>query len=130
MNNEFNELLSRYNAAAEEIQSASSLEELRDLYANLLESEEAIFNLVFETIEDEVEQGKLLAQLEAPGMPVFFDDFDVEESFDEYESYYQRYGCMTPDFVLSWDEGNVLFEDEDGNLEIVARPDVLMNGQD
>lgn len=130
MNNEFNELLSRYNAAAEEIQSASSLEVLRDLYANLLESEEAIFNLVFETIEDEVEQGKLLAQLEAPGMPVFFDDFDVEESFDQYESYYQRYGCMTPDFVLSWDEGNVLFEDEDGNLEIVARPDVLMNGQD
>lgn len=130
MNNEFNELLSRYNAAAEEIQSASSLEELRDLYANLLESEEAIFNLVFETTEDEVEQGKLLAQLEAPGMPVFFDDFDVEESFDQYESYYQRYGCMTPDFVLSWDEGNVLFEDEDGNLEIVARPDVLMNGQD
>lgn len=130
MNSEFNELLSRYNAAAEEIQSASSLEVLRDLYANLLESEEAIFNLVFETIEDEVEQGKLLAQLEAPGMPVFFDDFDVEESFDQYESYYQRYGCMTPDFVLSWDEGNVLFEDEDGNLEIVARPDVLMNGQD
>lgn len=130
MNNEFNELLSRYNAAAEEITWVASLEDLRERYANLLESEEAIFNLVFETIEDEVEQGKLLAELDSPVMPAFSEDFNVEESFDQYESYYQRYGCMTPDFVLSWDEGNVLFEDEDGNLEIVARPDVLMNGQD
>lgn len=130
MNNEFNNLLSQYNAAAEEIASASSLEDLRARYSDFLESEEAVFNWVFETIEDEVEQGKLLAELVSPGVPVFSDDFDVEESFDEYESYYQRYGCMTPDFVLSWDEGSVLFEDEDGNLEIVARPDVLMNGQD
>ena len=91
MNNEFNNLLSQYNAAAEEIASASSLEDLRARYSDFLESEEAVFNWVFETIEDEVEQGKLLAELVSPGVPVFSDDFDVEESFDEYESYYQRY---------------------------------------
>jgi hypothetical protein len=67
---------------------------------------------------------------ESNGIPVFDDSFDIYESFDEYESYYQRYGCLTPEFVVSWDTENILFDDGDGNIEIVARPDVLMRNGD
>ena len=60
-------------------------------------------------------------------VPVFDHTFNPDSSFEEYEGYYQRYGCMTPDYLVSWDNQNILFDDTEGNIEIVARPDVLMD---
>jgi hypothetical protein len=49
--------------------------------------------------------------------------------FEDYGSYFQRYGCLTSDQIISWDNENVLFDDEFGNVEIVKRPDILLNVQ-
>ena len=97
-----------------------------------------VLDWVFENIEDEEEQGlyfNTFGEVESNladtigDIPVFDDGFDIYESFDEYEAYYQRYGCMVPEFVISWDEQRILWTD-DLTLDFIQRPDVLMGGND
>ena len=138
MNNNFTKLLEQYSEEWKSVVSAQTLEQLEESYTNVESTREEIMNLVFTTIDDEQEQGQYFSTFgelethlwENVGEILIFDEtFDIYESFDEYESYYQRYGCMTPEFIVSWDSENVLFTDGEV-VEIVARPDVLMNGVD
>ena len=62
-------------------------------------------------------------------VPIFDDTFDVFESFDEYETYYQRYGCEAPEFIVSWDPENVLWTDG-LTIDFIKRPDILMGDTD
>ena len=139
MNNDFNTLIQSYSGEWENVTSAETLEQLQDAYTNFESTREEILTWVFENMETEEEQseyfttfGSMESEMvdNSNGIPIFDQSFDIYESFDEYESYYQRYGCLTPEFVVSWDEQNVLFDDGDGNIEIVARPDVLMGNVD
>lgn len=139
MNNDFNKMLDSYSSEWEQCLNAQTLEQLQDSYTNVESTREEILNWVFDNIKSDEEQseyfvtfGQMESALidESNGIPVFDDSFDIYESFDEYESYYQRYGCLTPEFVVSWDTENILFDDGDGNIEIVARPDVLMRNGD
>ena len=134
MNNNFKQLLDQYSTEWDNVVSAETLERLEEAYTNSESTRDEIMGWVFENIESEDEQGEHFSTFgelenylwdEVGEVPTFDDTFDVYESFDEYESYYQRYGCMTPEFVISWDGENVLFTDGDV-VEIVARPDVLM----
>ena len=136
MNNNFKKLLEQYSEEWQSVVSSQTLEQLEESYTNSESTREEIMNLVFTTIDDEQEQGQYFStfcELETHlwenvgEIPIFDEVFDIYESFDEYESYYQRYGCMTPEFIVSWDTENVLFTDGEV-IEIVARPDVLMNG--
>ena len=136
MNNNFKKLLEQYSEEWQSVVSSQTLEQLEESYTNSESTREEIMNLVFTTIDDEQEQGQYFStfgELETNlwenvgEIPIFDEVFDIYESFDEYESYYQRYGCMTPEFIVSWDTENVLFTDGEV-IEIVARPDVLMNG--
>lgn len=136
MNNNFKKLLEQYSEEWKSVVSAQTLEQLEESYTNVESTRDEIMNLVFSTIDDEQEQGQYFStfgELETSlwenvgEIPIFDETFDIYESFDEYESYYQRYGCMTPEFIVSWDSENVLFTDGEV-VEIVARPDVLMNG--
>ena len=136
MNNNFKNLLEQYSEEWQAVVSAKTLEQLEESYTNVESTREELMNLVFTTIDDEQEQGQYFSTFgdlethlwENVGeIPIFDESFDIYESFDEYESYYQRYGCMTPEFIVSWDSENVLFTDGEV-VEIVARPDVLMNG--
>jgi hypothetical protein len=139
MNNDFNKMLDSYSSEWEQCLNTQTLEQLQDSYTNVESTREEILNWVFDNIKSDEEQseyfvtfGQMESALidESNGIPVFDDSFDIYESFDEYESYYQRYGCLTPEFVVSWDTENILFDDGDGNIEIVARPDVLMRNGD
>ena len=136
MNNNFKKLLEQYSEEWQSVVSSQTLEQLEESYTNSESTREEIMNLVFTTIDDEQEQGQYFStfgELETNlwenvgEIPIFDEVFDIYESFDEYESYYQRYGCMTPEFIVSWDTEHVLFTDGEV-IEIVARPDVLMNG--
>lgn len=136
MNNNFKKLLEQYSEEWQSVVSSQTLEQLEESYTNSESTREEILNLVFTTIDDEQEQGQYFStfgELETHlwenvgEIPIFDETFDIYESFDEYESYYQRYGCMTPEFIVSWDSENVLFTDGEV-IEIVARPDVLMSG--
>ena len=136
MNNNFKKLLEQYSEEWKSVVSAGTLEQLEESYTNVESTRDEIMNLVFTTIDDEQEQGQYFSAFgdlethlwENVGeIPIFDETFDIYESFDEYESYYQRYGCMTPEFIVSWDSENVLFTDGEV-VEIIARPDVLMNG--
>jgi hypothetical protein len=138
MNNDFKKLLETFSEEWENVINTESLEQLQEAYTNSESTREEILTWVFENIQEE-EQGEYFTtfgELESTlvddsnGIPVFDESFDIYESFDEYESYYQRYGCLTPEFVISWDTENILFDDGDGNIEIVARPDVLMGNVD
>ena len=139
MNNDFNKMLDSYSSEWEQCLNTQTLEQLQDSYTNVESTREEILNWVFDNIKSDEEQseyfvtfGQMESALidESNGIPIFDDSFDIYESFDEYESYYQRYGCLTPEFVVSWDTENILFDDGDGNIEIVARPDVLMRNGD
>ena len=138
MNNNFKNLLEQYSEEWKSVVSADTLDQLEKSYTNVESTRDKIMNLVFTTIDDEQEQGQHFSTFgdlethlwETVGeIPIFDETFDIYESFDEYESYYQRYGCMTPEFIVSWDSKSVLFTDGE-IIEIVARPDVLMNGVD
>jgi hypothetical protein len=64
-------------------------------------------------------------------IPIFDESIyfeDIEKMFDDYGSYFQRYACLVPDQIVSWDKENVLFNDDMGNVEIIKRPDVIVNG--
>jgi len=139
MDSNFKSLLETFQKDWSNVVGAESLEQLQDAYTNSESSREELFTWVFESLQDEDNQaeyfdliGKTETKLwkDVGEIPIFDDEFDVYDSFDEYEGYYQRYGCMTPEFVISWDTENILFDDGDSNIEIVARPDVLMGNVD
>lgn len=139
MNSKFKDLLSRYDDDWSVVTESETLEEIREAYIVSEETREECLTWIFENVSEGEEQanyfsfmGDFEAKMVEDGgdIPVFDEDFDIFQSFDEYESYYQRYGCLTPEFILSWDTENVLFDDGDGNVEIVKRPDVLMGGAD
>jgi hypothetical protein len=72
-------------------------------------------------------EGELIEECPIFDLNISFDEID--QMFEEYGSYFQRYGCLSPDQIISWDNENVLFDDEFGNVEIVKRPDILLNIQ-
>jgi hypothetical protein len=138
MNNNFKQLLEQFSNRWDAVANSSNLEEVEKTFTLLEEVREDILNWVFENIDDENEQGSYFStfgDLESSlfessgGIPIFDDEFDIYESFDEYEAYYQRYGCMVPEFVISWDSERVLWSDDE-NTDYIQRPDVLMSGND
>jgi hypothetical protein len=138
MNSNFKQLLEQFSSRWDAVVNSSNIEEVEKSFLLLEEVREDILNWVFENIEDENEQGSYFStfgELESSlfessgGIPIFDEDFDIYESFDEYETYYQRYGCMVPEFVISWDSDRVLWSDDE-NTDYIQRPDVLMGGND
>jgi hypothetical protein len=138
MNNNFKQLLEQFSTRWDDVSNSSNLEEVEKSFVLLEEVREDILNWVFENIDDENEQGSYFStfgELESNlfqlsgGIPIFDDTFDIYESFDEYEAYYQRYGCMVPEFVISWDNQKILWSD-DLTIEYIQRPDILMSGND
>jgi hypothetical protein len=135
MNNNFQNLLDRFSDEWEEVVNSTTLQEIEKTFSKLESTREEILNWVFDNILNDEELadyfnmfGELESNLVAMfgDIPVFDEEFDIYDSFDEYEAYYQRYGCMVPEFVISWDKDSILFHDDDGNVQITQRPDILM----
>ena len=138
MNNNFQQLLDVYQHNWERVVKATSLDDVEKTYMISDESRDNALNWIFENVEEGEEQtqyfekfGRFESKLldDMGDVPIFDDTFDVFESFDEYETYYQRYGCEAPEFIVSWDPENVLWTDG-LTIDFIKRPDILMGDTD
>lgn len=138
MNNNFKKLLEQFTDEWGTVVQSTTLEELQETFSRVEETRIDILNWVFEKVEDDEEQSEYFStfgSLEANlldtigDIPVFDEKFDIYASFEEYETYYQRFGCLAPEYVISWDNQNVLWTDEE-TIEIIKRPDILMTELD
>lgn len=146
-NNKFETLLAEFERNFKLTSDAINLEDLKEKYISLEISRENVFEWIISNIQEDEQKGEYLNKFGkfenslwygdssteiSAGIPVFdlsisFDEID--QMFDDYGSYFSRYGCLSPDQIISWDNENVLFDDEFGNVEIVKRPDILLNIQ-
>lgn len=138
MNNNFKKLLEQFTDEWGTVVQSTTLEELQETFSRVEETRIDILNWVFEKVDDDEEQSEYFStfgSLEANlldtigDIPVFDEKFDIYASFEEYETYYQRFGCLAPEYVISWDNQNVLWTDEE-TIEIIKRPDILMTELD
>jgi len=145
MRTEFNEKLEEFSVFFQNVISSDNLEKLKEAYFSFEGKREEIFHWVFNYDCDEEQKNEYLTELAMyehdfwidkktrnliAEIPIFDDSVffdDIEKMFDEYGSYFQRFGCLRPDQIISWDNQNVLFMDEFSNIEIVKRPDILLN---
>lgn len=138
MNNDFNVLIKEYEKQFDPLTNCKNLQELKDAYSAYLIIKENVEDWIISNTEqysDEYEECyQILDKSEYKfvsnyGLP-FFDDSTMSEHvydiYNEHSSYFQRYGCMYFDQIVSWDKVSMLVEDEIGNCEIITRPDVLM----
>ncbi len=144
-NNKFNLLLNEFKENFIVVSNAETLEDLKEKYISLEITRENIHEWILGNCPDDEQKaeyfnkfGKFENSLWTEdsngevlvGVPIFDLDIsfdEIDQMFDDYGSYFQRYGCLSPDQIVSWDSENVLFDDEFGNVEIVKRPDVLLN---
>lgn len=143
MKNNFKELLTQYENKFILMVKSENLEDLKNKFSDSEGVRESAINWVFENIKEEEEMSNYFSALSELEEHLFYNHGDIpafgtstfdeiEKSFNDYESYYQRYGCMLPEMIVSWDDQNVLFTDGgqvSGSeiVEIVPRADVLMN---
>jgi hypothetical protein len=143
-NEKFNSLLEQFKGNFKSVSNSNNLEELKEKYISLEITRENIHEYILSSnSDDEIRanffnkfgrfenslweqdtSGEVIA-----GIPIFDTDIsfdEIDQMFEDYGSYFQRYGCLTSDQILSWDKENVLFDDEFGNVEIVKRPDILL----
>jgi hypothetical protein len=146
MNNDFEKMLEEFASIFEVAKKSVNLEELKNHYIDFENKREVIFEWVMNNFPNDDEKGQYLSRFAnfehdlwvdnntktlIGEIPIFDDSIffeDIEKMFDDYGSYFQRYGCLIPDQVVSWDKENVLFNDDMGNVEIIKRPDVIVNG--
>ena len=138
--NDFQNLLNDFQNNFKTVSNSKSLETLKEKYISVEISRDSIFDWILSSNGDETLKDEYMLNFERfenklwqngiVNIPLFDDNTsyeDIETMFEEYGSYFQRYGCLTSEHIVSWDEQNVLFDDEIGNIEIVKRPDVLLN---
>jgi hypothetical protein len=148
MNNEkFESLIKEFENYFKLASKATDLQDLKEKYISLEVSRENIFDWILSKVQDDEQKSEYMNKFGkvensmwfgdnsnqiTTGIPIFDLDIsfdEIDEMFEEYGSYFQRYGCLTSDQIISWDKENVLFDDEFGNVEIVKRPDILLNVQ-
>jgi hypothetical protein len=146
-NEKFNSLLEEFKENFKLVSNANDLPDLKEKYVSLEISRENVFDWIISNIQEDEQKGEYFSrfgQFEnslwqgnssqelVVGIPIFDLDIsfdEIDQMFEDYGSYFQRYGCLTSDQIISWDNENVLFDDEFGNVEIVKRPDILLNVQ-
>lgn len=146
MRNEFDKKLKEFAEIFGIAKSSKNLEELKDKYIDFEAKREEIFEWIVKTFQSDEDKSQYLTEFAnyehglwvdsntstlIGEIPIFDDTIffeDIEQMFEDYGSYFQRYGCLIPDQIVSWDKENVLFNDEMGNVEIIKRPDVIVNG--
>jgi hypothetical protein len=146
MKNELELKYQSFKDIFEVVKNCKNLEELKGQYTIFESKREEIWEYIVKNTETDEEKGQYLTEFAnyeldlwvdgdtktlIGNVPSFDDDLyfeDIEQMFDDYGSYFQRYGCLSPEQVVSWDTENVMIVDEMGNVEIVKRPDVIVKG--
>lgn len=139
MSNEFKSIMEDMENSFIELHKSKSLGELKEKYTSFELNREKLIewvNVNFNDTEelyhsyiDKIGDFEYRLFEEYGGIPVFDNNFssdDMDELFENYVSYFQRYGCLNTEQIISWDRTNILLEDELGSVEAVVRPDVLL----
>lgn len=132
--NDFKKMLNEFEAEFIKVNNSENLQQLKENYIKLELVRENIFDSLFEKVQDTDERGEFLKtfskfEYEIPySIPLFGnDDLDTIDSlFEDYNGYFQRFGCLNAEQIISWSDTEVLFDDEFGNIDIVTRPDTLV----
>ena len=132
--NDFKKMLNEFEAEFIKVNNSENLQQLKENYIKLELVRESVFDSLFEKVLDTDERGEFLKtfskfEYEIPySIPLFGnDDLDIIDSlFEEYNGYFQRFGCLNAEQIISWSDTEVLFDDEFGNIDIVTRPDTLV----
>jgi hypothetical protein len=140
MKNNFKAFETEFREKFNSVKTATSLDILRSRYYDLQICREELLDWVSSTYDEntdeyenvirqitKLEHSTILSENSVPSFDGSTSYDKIDEIFDYYISYFQRYGCLDSSSVLSWDSENVLIEDELGNAEIIKRPDVLLN---
>jgi hypothetical protein len=146
MKNELNEKYQSFKDIFEIVKVCKNLEELREQYILFEAKREEIWEYIMANTQTDEERGAYLTEFAnyeldlwvdgdtktfIGNVPMFDEDVyfeDIEKMFDDYGSYFQRYGCLSPEQVISWDKENAMVVDEMGNVEIIKRPDIIVKG--
>lgn len=139
MSNEFKSIMSEMENSFINLHKANSLGELKEKYSDFEMQREKLVDWVttnfdesdenYDIYIDKIGEFEMRLFEEYGGMPVFDNNFssdDMDDLFEDYVSYFQRYGCLDSTQIISWDKTNILLEDELGSVEAVVRPDVLL----
>jgi len=132
--NDFKKMLNEFEAEFIKVNNSENLQQLKENYIKLELVRESVFDSLFEKVQDTDERGEFLKifskfEYEIPySIPLFGnDDLDTIDSlFEDYNGYFQRFGCLNAEQIISWSDTEVLFDDEFGNIDIVTRPDTLV----
>jgi hypothetical protein len=132
--NDFKKMLNEFEAEFIKVNNSENLQQLKENYIKLELVRESVFDSLFEKVLDTDERGEFLKtfskfEYEIPySIPLFGnDDLDTIDSlFEDYNGYFQRFGCLNAEQIISWSDTEVLFDDEFGNIDIVTRPDTLV----
>ena len=132
--NDFKKMLNEFEAEFIKVNNSENLQQLKENYIKLELVRETMFDSLFEKVLDTDERGEFLKtfskfEYEIPySIPLFGnDDLDTIDSlFEDYNGYFQRFGCLNAEQIISWSDTEVLFDDEFGNIDIVTRPDTLV----
>ena len=132
--NDFKKMLNEFEAEFIKVNNSENLQQLKENYIKLELVRESVFDSLFEKVLDTDERGEFLKKFskfeyEIPySIPLFGnDDLDTIDSlFEDYNGYFQRFGCLNAEQIISWSDTEVLFDDEFGNIDIVTRPDTLV----
>lgn len=139
MSNEFKSIMEDMENSFIELHKSKSLGDLKERYTSFELQREKLVEFVnsnfsesdelYHTYIDRIGDFEYRLFDQYGGIPVFDDNFsddDMDELFENYISYFQRYGCLNSTQIISWDRTNILLEDELGSVEAVVRPDVLL----
>ena len=132
--NDFKKMLNDFEEEFIKVNNSENLQQLKENYIKLELVRETMFDSLFEKVVDTDERGEFLKifskfEYEIPySIPLFGnDDLDIIDSlFEEYNGYFQRFGCLNAEQIISWSDKEVLFDDEFGNIDIITRPDNLV----
>jgi hypothetical protein len=132
--NDFKKMLNEFEEEFIKVNNSENLQQLKENYIKLELVRESVFDSLFEKVLDTDERGEFLKtfskfEYEIPySIPLFGnDDLDTIDSlFEDYNGYFQRFGCLNAEQIISWSDTEVLFDDEFGNIDIVTRPDTLV----
>lgn len=140
MSKEYYNLENSFKQKFKDVSDSQSLENLKTNYLDFQVVRENLIDWVNASFDEDTDEFKSVLKkltdleystiLKEDGIPVFDDNTsydDIENIFEDYTSYFQRYGCLDVSNIISWNEKFILVEDEIGNLEIISRPDVLLS---
>ena len=114
--NDFQNLLNDFQNNFKTVSNSKSLETLKEKYISVEISRDSIFDWILSSNGDETLKDEYMLNFERfenklwqngiVNIPLFDDNTsyeDIETMFEEYGSYFQRYGCLTSEHIVSWD---------------------------